>query len=710
MAVAMIGPKFYAWDRNGKPLSFGKLYTYEARTNSPKPTYQSEDQVVENTNPVILNGEGYANVFLSGRYKMVLKDKNENEIWSSDPVSSNMADEWVNCATAEYLTSTSFKLTGNYTDSYETDKKIRLDSNAVNYDYTAILSSSYGGGFTTVITKDPVVRTGLSQTCVSIVGPNSTFSQSDLGGYTDYSSSSIQDMRDGKTTNGEIVSLLPGQKWTTGATTWKVVQTQTKYAIAAGSLFVTALNGIWVSDARAFINGVDDDQPAVQYCVDLKAGAVMLGTGDYKFNSEVIYYTRSVIRGIEKEQVTIRHPNCAVAFKSESFNVQNTDTTRFEIGRMTIIGGWDSRVATSNLVPQSAIFAKGYDYDIHNLDIEQYGDVGIYATSTEPTSLIQANEHIESYIRYIKASKCYNGGVFLESPTDSFIKDVVVISLGDQDWGDDNYSATNYGVKTGAGAGATIISDGHCYGYMQYTYNIGGGSTRMYDCIGEGGITAQVYVGVDGVQISRGRYFSGYKADGTSIRAVNQGIVVAENVKDCKFETDIFFCNEGGVVFLGAGSGGKNIVNSVIFATSNGGAAATPAQIVGATNFTDTISLRYQQGAGTSVPSGVAPQLTTNGAENSTFGQLTLGSASQTKTGDNNIFSISRNGTGSFVISFVRPYSTNQYITSFSALTDHYVKVVSKATNSITIETKTLPGYALSDDAIIDLTIMGFVV
>ena len=69
MAVAMIGPKFYAWDRNGKPLAFGKLYTYQARTNTPKPTYQSEDQVVENTNPVILNGEGYANVYLDGSYK-----------------------------------------------------------------------------------------------------------------------------------------------------------------------------------------------------------------------------------------------------------------------------------------------------------------------------------------------------------------------------------------------------------------------------------------------------------------------------------------------------------------------------------------------------------------------------------------------------------------------------------------------------------------
>ena len=173
MAVSMIGPKFYAWDRNGKPLAFGKLYTYEARTNIPKPTYQSEDQVVENTNPVILNGEGYANVYLSGSYKMVLKDDKDNEIWSSDPVSSNMADEWVHCASAEYLSPTSFKLIGNFTDSYTEGRKVRLDSNATEYAYSTISSSVFAGGETTVTVLEPAITTGILESCVSIVGQES---------------------------------------------------------------------------------------------------------------------------------------------------------------------------------------------------------------------------------------------------------------------------------------------------------------------------------------------------------------------------------------------------------------------------------------------------------------------------------------------------------------------------------------------------------
>lgn len=173
MAVAMIGPKFYAWDRNGKPLAFGKLYTYQARTNTPKPTYQSEDQVVENTNPVILNGEGYANVYLDGSYKMVLKDQNDNEIWSSDPVSSAQPDEWVNCLSATYLSPTSFKVAGNFVDTYEPGRRIRIDNNTAEYAYSTIETSVFAGGETTITVINAVITTGIREVCASIVGPDS---------------------------------------------------------------------------------------------------------------------------------------------------------------------------------------------------------------------------------------------------------------------------------------------------------------------------------------------------------------------------------------------------------------------------------------------------------------------------------------------------------------------------------------------------------
>lgn len=173
MSVAMIGPKFYARSRDDKPLAFGKLYTYQAQTNTPKPTYQSEDQVVENTNPVILNGEGYANIYLSGSYKMVLKDADENEIWSADPVTASQPNEWVNCLTATYASPISFKVSGNLTAEYEVNRSVRINNGALEYAYSVIVDSSYALGETTVIVSDSFVTTGIIEVCSSIVGPNS---------------------------------------------------------------------------------------------------------------------------------------------------------------------------------------------------------------------------------------------------------------------------------------------------------------------------------------------------------------------------------------------------------------------------------------------------------------------------------------------------------------------------------------------------------
>ncbi len=173
MAVSIIGPKFYAWGRDGKPLAFGKLYTYQARTNVPKDTYQSEVQVVENPNPVILNGEGYANVYLSGSYKMVLKDADENEIWSSDPVSANEVSEWKNCLSTTYLSPTSLKVAGNFVDTYAPGGRVRIDNNTAEYSYSTILTSVFSASETTLTISDPVITTGVQEICVSVVSQES---------------------------------------------------------------------------------------------------------------------------------------------------------------------------------------------------------------------------------------------------------------------------------------------------------------------------------------------------------------------------------------------------------------------------------------------------------------------------------------------------------------------------------------------------------
>jgi hypothetical protein len=76
---------FYA---DGTPLVAGKLYTYAAGTSTPLATYQDSSGLVSNTNPVIMDSRGEANVWLSPglAYKFVLKDPGDATIWTVDNI------------------------------------------------------------------------------------------------------------------------------------------------------------------------------------------------------------------------------------------------------------------------------------------------------------------------------------------------------------------------------------------------------------------------------------------------------------------------------------------------------------------------------------------------------------------------------------------------------------------------------------------------
>jgi hypothetical protein len=72
--------KFRAFTAGGngipvRPLVGGRLHTYEAGTTTPKVTYTDATETTQNTNPVILNSRGEADVWLGlGTYKFVLTD------------------------------------------------------------------------------------------------------------------------------------------------------------------------------------------------------------------------------------------------------------------------------------------------------------------------------------------------------------------------------------------------------------------------------------------------------------------------------------------------------------------------------------------------------------------------------------------------------------------------------------------------------------
>ena len=75
------------YDNQGIPLAGGKIYTYMAGTNIPLITYITSDKVVANPNPITLDAEGEAYIYLLPQnYKFVIKDQNGVTIKTIDNI------------------------------------------------------------------------------------------------------------------------------------------------------------------------------------------------------------------------------------------------------------------------------------------------------------------------------------------------------------------------------------------------------------------------------------------------------------------------------------------------------------------------------------------------------------------------------------------------------------------------------------------------
>src|SRR5690606_8773151 len=59
----------------GIPLSGCKVYTYEPSSDILKKTWLDIDKTVENTNPILLDAAGEADIYLDGLYRIVVKDR-----------------------------------------------------------------------------------------------------------------------------------------------------------------------------------------------------------------------------------------------------------------------------------------------------------------------------------------------------------------------------------------------------------------------------------------------------------------------------------------------------------------------------------------------------------------------------------------------------------------------------------------------------------
>ena len=117
-------PKFTATyvDADGftKPAEGYKLWAYAAGTSTPKDTYTDSTLGSANTNPVVLNVRGEADVWMSGNYKFVFTDPADATIWTVDNINdlgSGASLAGVTLTGALTITSTAVTWSGNPTHS-----------------------------------------------------------------------------------------------------------------------------------------------------------------------------------------------------------------------------------------------------------------------------------------------------------------------------------------------------------------------------------------------------------------------------------------------------------------------------------------------------------------------------------------------------------------------------------------------------------------
>ena len=88
----IIYPLFKAFDGDGKPLSGGRVNTYNVGTTDDLEAYAGFNRLAYQKNPVILNADGEARIHLSAdgplaasaEAKLVTNDRDDTALWTDE--------------------------------------------------------------------------------------------------------------------------------------------------------------------------------------------------------------------------------------------------------------------------------------------------------------------------------------------------------------------------------------------------------------------------------------------------------------------------------------------------------------------------------------------------------------------------------------------------------------------------------------------------
>lgn len=133
MASQLLGIKTRFTNDLGSPLVGGQVYTYFAGTSTNQDSYSDAALAVPNTNPVILDDTGSANIFLKGAYRIRVFDKSGRFIEEQDNVTQ--------AASQGDATEISDKIASVESDLSTTNTEL----NKVKFDTGITAAANYGG-------------------------------------------------------------------------------------------------------------------------------------------------------------------------------------------------------------------------------------------------------------------------------------------------------------------------------------------------------------------------------------------------------------------------------------------------------------------------------------------------------------------------------------------------------------------------------------
>jgi hypothetical protein len=163
MASLSPPPKLQFFGTDGLPLVGGKLYTYAAGTTTPLATYVDHTSTTTNTNPVILDSNGQANVWLlnTETYKFILKTPADVTLYTVDYISVPLTSESfaspppIGSGTPNAGTFTTLNVTGNaiFESTADFTEPVTFESDVtVDGSFSAVLTTSTGLPLTTGVT------------------------------------------------------------------------------------------------------------------------------------------------------------------------------------------------------------------------------------------------------------------------------------------------------------------------------------------------------------------------------------------------------------------------------------------------------------------------------------------------------------------------------------------------------------------------------